>query len=165
MNTETRCRLNQSHFMSRFSPDSASYPAISMRGHALHIFFSLNLPRAHIQCDYFPPPQGWPGLLVQTPTDFYLRVIHSPPSPPPPPKLFLCEMDLIALMPKRNQPNDIPQRFDILGAVVLFHSISFFFFNPGQGGVCLSVGGGNRSISAALVKPWTAELSGPPRPS
>lgn len=136
MNTETRCRLNQSHFMSHFSPDSASYPAISMRGHALHIFFSLNLPRAHLQCDYFFPPQGWPGQLVQTPTDFYLRVIHSSP-----PKLFLCEMDLIALMPKRNQPNDIPQRFDIPGAVVLFHSIFFFFSTQGKEAcACLSGG-------------------------
>lgn len=135
MNTETRCRLNRSHFMSRFSPYSASYPAISMRGHALHIFFSLNLPRAHLQCDYFSPPprMAWPA---GSDSHCFLPACDSLT-----PKLFLCEMDLIALMPKRNQPNDIPQRFDIPGAVVLFHSISFFFSTQGKEAcACLSGG-------------------------
>lgn len=135
--------------MSRFSPDSASYPAISMRGHALHIFFfSLNLPGAHLQCDYFFPPKD--GLACE----FRLPLIFLPACDSLffPPKLFLCEMDPLALMPRRNQPNDIPQRFDIPGAVVLFHSI-FFSFNPGQGGVRLSVGGRTNLSAPRLSSP------------
>lgn len=63
----------------------------------------------------------FPGIHTACSCDshwFYLDVIYSFP------KLFQCEMDLLALVPRRNQPNDIPVWFNVSGVVML----SCFFF-------------------------------------
>lgn len=77
----------------------------------------------HIFSVITPPTlQGWLGLLLQTHTSFLPAcdsLLFSP-------KLFLCEMDPLALLPETTQPNDIPQRFNIPGGAALFHSVFFF---------------------------------------
>lgn len=82
----------------------------------------------------------FPGIHMACSCDshwFYLDVIYSFP------KLFQCEMDLLALVPRRNQPNDIPVWFNVSGVVIL----SCFFFLPEI--VCWA----NQSLSSVLSSP------------